>query len=106
MRFPKSQQFKDPEYLAWARLQPCFNCGVEPAGEAHHTLHKSMGGAFVRDDSAVPACRRCHMRAHGLVVEGKPPIDTLTQREAAREARRRYLVGPASDPALPLLCPF
>ena len=107
MRFSKQRVIDDPAYLAWARAQPCFSCGVSPAGEAHHTIHKGMGGANVRDDMAVPACRRCHMRAHGLVVEGKPPIAALTQREAARAARRRYLVGPApSDPRVPLLCPF
>ena len=106
MTFAKQRRIEDPTYLNWCRDQPCFNCGLTPAREAHHTIHKGMGGANVRDDTAVPACRRCHMRAHGLVVDGKPPICAQTQREAAREARRRYLVGPLSDPAIPLLCPF
>ena len=50
-----------------------------------------MGGAVVRDDLAIPACRRCHARCHGLRVDGLPPIDRERQKRAADEARERYL---------------
>lgn len=92
--FPKATQVVDPKYLAWCRAQPCFNvaeCGRAVAGEAHHSKGKGMGGAIVRDDMAVPVCRRCHARCHGQKVDGLHPIDRERQKRAAHEARERYL---------------
>ena len=60
-RFPKR---RDPKYLAWIRLQPCFICGdvAEPA----HVRSRGAGG----DDFAnvVPLSHTLHMQLHTVGI--------------------------------------
>jgi hypothetical protein len=95
MSFAKEARVKDPAYLRWCRVQRCAFCDRH-GGEAHHVGGKGMGGARLRDDLAVPACRKCHMRCEGLVVAEKSgqrlgPIGRPRQLRKARAARDRYL---------------
>jgi hypothetical protein len=104
--FPKAAQVEDPAYLRWCREQRCAFCH-KTGGEAHHVEHKGMGGATLRDDLAVPACRICHRRCHGIpvVADGQrlPPIDVRQQRLRASRARAKFLTSlrPPGDDDIP-----
>lgn len=66
--FPKAERVEDPDHLEWIRRRPCCFCDREAPSEAHHVIHKGMGGANVRDDMTIPVCRGCHKRCHGETV--------------------------------------
>jgi hypothetical protein len=105
---PKQIRVSDRGYLAWCRRQPCAFCPRPLGGEAHHTIKKGMGGATLRDDRAVPVCRRCHKRCHGETVVEKsgarmPPIQTWIQIRAAMSSYANYRRAKAAPttPAVP-----
>ena len=97
----------DLRYLRWCRAQPCAFCERPPRSQAHHVIHKAMGGATRRDDYAVPACNNCHMRCHNQrVVENDRPlprIPRVLQFAAAEAHRERYLREryPTAPPIVP-----
>lgn len=85
----------DEDYLDWCRGRSCyFHRKRYPMvlvyAEPHHVVLKGMGGARVRDDYAVPACRECHDRCHGV---RKPRIPYEEQVEAARASRLEYFAS-------------
>ena len=66
MQYPKPITPRDSKYKAWIKLQPCFGCNQNPAGDAHH--YQPIGGGCgwgmtVSDLWCIPACRMCHTAA-------------------------------------------
>ncbi|MDI1265014.1 MAG: hypothetical protein PS018_17325 [bacterium] len=66
----KTDDDRDPDYLAQVRQMPCLKCVCEPCGEAAHvriasaTFGKASGmGKTPPDRWAVPLCASCHRLA-------------------------------------------
>ena len=114
MKFPKPVTYKNKDYLAYIRKQPCAICG-SPA-EPHHVRRERWGagtGKKPHDYVTVPLCRYHHDPAveedilpetsiilylmqynnekHNVTIE-QDVIDFLIERTEA--ARRTYIVCP------------
>ena len=82
MKFPKPVTYKNKDYLAYIRKQPCAICG-SPA-EPHHVRRERWGagtGKKPHDYVTVPLCRYHHDPA----VEEDILPETSIRRQGVRE---------------------
>jgi hypothetical protein len=64
MSFQKEPQWRNAEYLAWVRQQPCRGCGVVGLLHAHHNIAHRYGSAKASDAWAMSLCPDCHTLLH------------------------------------------
>ncbi len=86
---PKTK--RDPKYLAWLRLQPCWGCRIPadvlPQMTVHHIGRRFMG-LKCSDHITIPACPQCHdYFQHDILMRGLPHPNL----DDAKKYHKRYL---------------
>jgi len=70
LKWHKHEQpsYRDPDYLAFIRHQPCVSCHKKNVSVPHHT---TTGGVALKgsDFRAVPLCGSCHHTCHSVGQE-------------------------------------